>query len=147
MDHLLRNALSFIVGLVVGSLVNMAFVWAGPHVIPPPAGVNMTDAAGLAAAMPLLEPRHFLFPFLAHALGTFAGALTAYAMSVRYRVALAYGIAGLTLLGGIAASFLITAPAWFITVDLVFAYLPMAWLATQVGRRWTKQPAASASAA
>ena len=32
------------------------------------------------------------------------------------------------LLGGIAAAFLIPAPVWFIALDLVIAYVPMAWL-------------------
>ena len=39
------------------------------------------------------------------------------------------------LLGGIAASFMIPAPAWFIVLDLVVAYLPMAWLAGRLGAR------------
>jgi hypothetical protein len=30
---------------------------------------------------------------------------------------------------------MIPAPAWFIALDLVVAYLPMAWLATRVGNR------------
>ena len=37
----------------------------------------MTTAQGIRAALPKLEPRHFLFPFLAHALGTLAGAFSA----------------------------------------------------------------------
>jgi hypothetical protein len=35
----------------------------------------------------------------------------------------------------VAASFMIPAPAWFIALDLLVAYLPMAWLATQLGAR------------
>jgi hypothetical protein len=27
------------------------------------------------------------------------------------------------------------APVWFIILDLVVAYIPMAWIATQLGRR------------
>ena len=66
----LRNVLAVLVGLVIGSAVNMALVTLGPSLIPPPAGADVTSAEGLRAAMPLLEPRHFLMPFLAHALGT-----------------------------------------------------------------------------
>ena len=39
------------------------------------------------------------------------------------------------LCGGVAASFMIPAPAWFIALDLLAAYLPMAWLAILVGTR------------
>jgi hypothetical protein len=42
------------------------------------------------------------------------------------------------LCGGVAASFMIPAPAWFITLDLLAAYLPMAWLGVRMGHRVTK---------
>jgi hypothetical protein len=45
-------------------------------------------------------------------------------------------VIGFVFLGaGIAACFMIPAPAWFMATDLLLAYLPMAWLAIQVGRR------------
>jgi hypothetical protein len=37
--------------------------------------------------------------------------------------------------GGVAASFMIPARAWFIVLDLLAACLPMAWLGTQLGTR------------
>jgi len=55
---------------------------------------------------------------------------------------MAYAIGVLFLCGGIAASFMIAAPAWFIALDLVAAYLPMAWLAARLGARM--QPPTSA---
>ena len=51
------------------------------------------------------------------------------------REVLAYIIGGLNLAGGIAACFMIPAPVWFIALDLLVAYLPMAWLAAKVGRK------------
>ena len=79
--------------------------------------------------MHLLAPRHFLMPFLAHALGTLAGALAAYLIAASYKAPMAYAIGAVFLCGGVAASFMIPAPAWFIAVDLSVAYVPMAWLA------------------
>ena len=41
----------------------------------------------------------------------------------------AYLVVGLMFLaGGIGAATMIPAPIWFIVLDLVVAYLPMAWL-------------------
>lgn len=108
MKYWVRNIAAVVAGLVVGSVVNMAIVTWGPAVVPPPAGVDASTAERLAAGIHLFEPKHFLVPFLAHALGTLADALVA---------------------------FPVAAPAWFIVVDLAFAYLPMAWLATVPGRR------------
>ena len=138
MPNLLRNVLAVIAGIVIGSLVNMAVIAVSPSLIPPPAGVDVSDPESLKAGMHLFQPRHFVMPFLAHALGTLAGALAAYLIAATYKARFAYVIGALFLLGGVAASFMIPAPAWYIALDLVAAYLPMAWLAAQIGRRMQK---------
>lgn len=133
MPNLLRNALALIVGLVLGGSVNMALIMLSPSLIPPPAGVDVSNAESLKQAIHLFEPRHFVMPFLAHALGTFTGALAAYLIAASYKVQIAYVIGVVFLCGGIAASFMIPAPLWFIGLDLSAAYVLMAWLAIQVG--------------
>ena len=72
-------------------------------------------------------------PFLAHALGTFVGALVAWLIAARHKARMAYVIGIVFLCGGIAAAFMIPAPPWFIALDLLVADLPMAWLAARVG--------------
>ena len=136
MKTIVRNVLAVVLGLVVGSLVNMAIVKVGPMFVPPPAGVNMEDMESLRATAHLLEPKHFAPPFLAHALGTLAGAVLAYLLASSRPALFGYAIAVVFLGGGIAASLMIPAPAWFIALDLIVAYLPMAWLGCQIGRRW-----------
>ncbi len=135
MPKLLRNVLAVIVGLVVGSIVNMGLITLSPSLIPPPAGVDVSNAESLAAGIRLFEPRHFVMPFLAHALGTLVGALVAYLIAASYKSRFAYAIGVIFLCGGVAASFMIPAPAWFIALDLLVAYLPMAWLAVRIGSR------------
>lgn len=137
MQHWVRNVAAVVAGLVVGSAVNMAIVAVGPAIAPPPAGVDPTTAEGLAAGIHLFQPRHFVAPFLAHALGTFAGAFVAFLVAGSRRAAFAWTLGVLFLAGGIAAATMIPAPAWFIAVDLLLAYLPMAWLAILVARRIT----------
>jgi hypothetical protein len=95
----------------------------------------MNDAESMSRGMHLFEPWHFVMPFLAHAVGTLAGALAAYLIAATYKAQLAYVIAAVFLCGGVAASFLIPAPAWFIALDLLAAYLPMAWLGIHIGTR------------
>jgi hypothetical protein len=132
MPALISNILALVVGVFVGSAVNMVLIALSPLFIAPPAGVDMNNAAGLAAGMHLFGPRHFVMPFLAHALGTLAGALVAYRIAATYRSAIAWAIGAIFLCGGIAASVMIPAPKWFIALDLIVAYLPMAWLALQL---------------
>jgi len=135
MSPVLKNSLAVIAGLVVGGAVNMALVVIGPILVPPPPGVDMTDMESLAGAMDQMGPQHFVFPFLAHALGTLAGATLTYVLAGRNRQMLTYGVGVFFLLGGITAARMIPAPAWFIALDLLLAYIPMAWLATRLGDR------------
>jgi hypothetical protein len=135
MNTILRNTLAVIIGLVVGGAVNMALIMASPYVIPPPAGVDVTDSESLSKSMHLFEAKHFVFPFLAHALGTLTGALVAFLVAASHRSEFAYAIGFLFLAGGVAVCFMIPAPVWFMILDLAAAYIPMAWLATQFGRR------------
>ena len=135
MPQLLRNVFALLAGIVIGGGVNMALITLSPSLIPPPAGVDVNSAESLSKAMHLFEPRHFVMPFLAHALGTLAGALAAYLIAATYKAPMAYVIGAVFLCGGVAASFMIPAPAWFIALDLLAAYLPMAWLGVQIGSR------------
>jgi hypothetical protein len=139
--NILRNILAVLLGLVAGSAVNMAIVVAGPALIPPPAGVDVTNAESLAQSIHLFGPQHFVMPFLAHALCTLVGALVAYLVAASHKARFAWAIGVLFLAGGVAASFMIPAPAWFMAVDLLLAYLPMAWLAIRIGAKLQSAPA------
>ena len=132
---MLRNLLAVLAGTLAGGVVNMGMVMLGPVLVPAPAGVDMTTAEGLQAGMALLEPRHFVFPFLAHALGTLAGAFVAARLAAARRQLMALVVGGVFLAGGIMAATMIPAPAWFVAVDLSVAYVPMAWLGARLGGR------------
>lgn len=131
---ILRLLLAIVAGLIAGSVVNMALVMAGGHIVAPPAGADMTTAEGIRAALPQLAPRHFLFPFLAHALGTLAGAFVAAKLASRNKPVGALVVGVFFLAGGILAARMIPAPAWFVATDLVCAYLPFAWLGYLLAR-------------
>jgi hypothetical protein len=135
MPNLLRNVLALIAGIAIGAGVNTALITLSPSLIPPPAGVDVTNAESLSQAIHMFEPRHFVMPFLAHAIGTLAGALAAHLIAATYKAPMAYVIGAVFLCGGVAASFMIPAPTWFIALDLLVAYLPMAWLGIQIGTR------------
>lgn len=127
--NVVRNILAVIVGFVVGSAVNMAIVMVSGHIIPPPAGADVTTMEGLTAALPLFRPHHFLMPFLAHALGTFAGAWLTALVAANHKFKLALVIGLLFLAGGIANTFMLPSPTWFTVTDLALAYIPMAFIA------------------
>ena len=127
MPPFLRNTLSIVAGIIAGSIINLGLLEIGGKLIAPPTGADLSNAEGWKAALPLLQPKHFLFPFLAHALGTFAGAMVAaYWALAKLRAAWVVGF--VFLFGGIMSCFMIPAPLWFIATDLIMAYLPFAYV-------------------
>jgi hypothetical protein len=46
---------------------------------------------------------------------------------------IALGIGVLFLIGGTAAVMMLPAPMWFSALDLIVAYIPMAWLGGKIG--------------
>ncbi|WP_405241231.1 hypothetical protein [Lentisalinibacter salinarum] len=131
---ILRVILALVAGVFIGGIVNMALVMLGSAIVPAPAGVDVTNAESVAASAHLFQPRHFLFPFLAHAVGTLVGATAAHLFAGSYRNAAAWAIGAVFFAGGIAAARMIPAPTWFVVADLVLAYFPMAFTATRIGR-------------
>jgi hypothetical protein len=129
MNPTIRNILAVIAGLIAGGVVNMAIVMNSGYLVPPPPGADLTTAEGAKAAMHLMRPIHFLMPFLAHALGTMAGAYLAAILAVSHKMKIALGIGVFFLAGGIADVLMYPSPMWFNVLDLVAAYIPVAYLA------------------
>lgn len=129
MKEMMRKIGAVLLGLVLGSVVNMAIIMVSSSVIAPPDGVDVTTAEGLKAGIYLFEPKHFIMPFLAHALGTLVGAVIASLIAITKKSMMAYIVALFFFIGGAANILMLPSPMWFNVVDLVFAYFPMAWLA------------------
>lgn len=128
MKPIIHNTLAVIAGLIFGSVVNMSLISLGKELIAAPAGVDVSTMQSLAQTMHLFEPKHFLFPFLAHALGTLAGAMLAAKIAISHQMKIAMLIALAFLAGGITMVLRLPSPFWFNVLDLVGAYIPMAYL-------------------
>ena len=125
---ILKNILAVVISLIIGGMVNISIIMVSGSVIPPPAGANLTTMEGLQTAMPLMEPKHFLMPFLAHAFGTLVGAFIAAKIATNNKMTFAIVIGCCFLVGGIMNIFMLPSPVWFTIVDLGSAYIPMAYL-------------------
>ena len=134
MYPILKNTLAVATGALLGMLINMSLIKVGSYLIPAPAGVDMSTPEGLAAGMKLLQPRHFLMPWLAHALGTLSGAWLTARLAMYKQLLWAMLIGLFFLLGGISMVAMVPTPRWFAAVDLLAAYLPMAYLGWWLGK-------------
>lgn len=133
MNPILKNFLAVVAGLVLGSIVNMFFISLNGTLIGLPEGADVSSMEGLKDSMHLFEPKHFIFPFLAHALGTLAGAFIAAKIAASRKMLFAMVIGIAFLAGGILNVINLPAPGWFSTLDLIVAYIPMAWLGGKLG--------------
>jgi hypothetical protein len=128
MNPIIRNILAVVAGIIIGGAVNMGIILISSSIIPPPEGADITTMEGLKESMHLMQPKHFIMPFLAHALGTLVGAYIAATIVVNHKLKFALAIGGWFLLGGIVNIFMLPSPIWFTVVDLAGAYVPMAYL-------------------
>lgn len=133
MTPILKNILAVLAGFIVGGTINMSLIMLGPSIIPPPEGVDMTTQEGLLAGVQLLETKHYIMPFLAHALGTLAGAFIAARIAANRKGLFAMLIGTIFLLGGIKMASILPSPAWIEYTDILLAYIPMAWLGWKLG--------------
>ena len=128
MKPIVKNFLAVITGIIAGGALNMGIIMISSSIIPPPEGAVLTTMEGLKASMHLMQPKHFIMPFLAHALGTLAGSFLAALIAGNHKMKFAFVIGAWFLLGGIINIFMLPSPIWFTISDLAGAYIPMAYL-------------------
>lgn len=129
MNPIIRNILAVVAGVMLGGIANMGVIMLSGSIIPPPEGVNPADMESIKENMHLFQPIHFLMPFLAHAAGSFVGALVAALIAATHKMKFAIGLGVWTMIGGIMAASMIPSPTWFIVADLTLAYIPTAFIA------------------
>ena len=88
-----------------------------------PEGVNMMN---LNESIHLFEAKHFVMP--GHAVGTLVVAIIA----TTYKIRFAMSIGILFLIGGIANVYMLHFPIVPAFIDLVFAYIPMGFIAGKI---------------
>lgn len=121
-----------VIGIIIGGFVNYTLIYLSNSFVPE--GVDPSDVESIKANIHRYSPFHLLFPFLAHAFGTFTGAFVTLKLSQSSSAITAYVIGVFFMIGGIMMVVQLPAPMWFSIVDLGIAYLPMAWIATKIAR-------------
>ena len=136
---IVKNILAVVLGWLLGSFVNGGLVEIG-HTVFPIEGLDTQNFEALKLAVAEFEAHHFLFPFLAHALGTLVGAAIASLLAVGNKRNYALVVGALFLLGGIIMNFfLLPGPIWFSALDILVAYIPMALIGAQIGIKLSKK--------
>ena len=77
--RIIKNILSVFCGILIGSTVNMALIISGGELFPFSNGMDPMNAE-------MWEIKYFIFPFLAHSIGTLAGAFITAKLSSSYHM-------------------------------------------------------------
>ena len=130
----IRSILAVFAGIIVGATCNMGLIQLGSYLIELPEGVVADSVESLEENIHRFSFVHFIFPFLAHALGTFVGAVVVALIDRKLSHLTAYLVGLLFFVGGLMMAASLPAPLTFEIVDLVFAYIPMVWLGLTIVR-------------
>lgn len=131
-----RNIFSVVLAIGVAAIVGSAIVILGHSIIPVPEGIDTNDIDSLRSNFHLFELKHFLFPLLAHALGTFAAAYVVSRFAGSHHLFLSLGLGIIFMLASLALSFKLGHWPLIGIIDIV-QYIPVSFLGYYFGRRIT----------
>tara|TARA_B000000565_G_C23749011_1_gene363926 strand:+ start:148 stop:534 length:387 start_codon:yes stop_codon:yes gene_type:complete len=121
MKQTLKNIAIVILGIIVGMIVNIGLIILGGTIFPPSENFEPMNAMNW-------DFKYFIFPFLAHSIGTLTGALIVSKLSNKSSIILPLIVGLYFLMGGIYMITILPAPMWFVLLDVVLGYIPMALL-------------------
>lgn len=133
MNPILRNVLAVVAGVVIGSIVNAGIIMIAPSIVPIDPAIDPNDMVSLQENIHLLTTGNYFMTFLAHALGTLAGAFTTVMLAASNHRNMALIVAAIFLMGGVYMVMALNAPVAFEALDVILAYIPMGLLAWKMG--------------
>ena len=125
MKQTLKNIGIVILGLIIGMIVNMGLIISGGIVFVPLEKFEPMNAMNW-------DFKYFIFPFLAHSIGTFSGAFIVSELSKKSNIIMPLIVGFYFLAGGIYMVTILPAPTWFVLLDIILCYIPMALLGWKI---------------
>ena len=116
-----KNIAIVLLGIIFGLIVNIGLIILGVTIFPPPENFETMNAINW-------DLKYFIFPFLAHSIGTLSGALIVSKLSNKSSIILPLIVGLYFLMGGIYMITILPAPMWFVLLDVILGYIPMALL-------------------
>ena len=125
MKQIFKNIGIVILGIIIGMIVNMGLIIIGGMIFPLSESFEPMNAINW-------EFKYFIFPFLAHSIGTLSGAFIVSKISRNSHIIMPLIVGLYFLLGGLYMITILPAPTWFISLDLILCYIPMALLGWKI---------------
>ncbi|GMV09923.1 MAG TPA: hypothetical protein PKC83_06200 [Gemmatimonadaceae bacterium] len=116
---IIRSVISVAAGIFIGGIATYGVEALGHVLVPPPAGLDVSDPAAVKAAMRTLPAAHFLPLLFAYLVGPSLGAALAARMApARARLHAAI-VGGFFAVGGAANFMAIPHPQWFVALAML----------------------------
>ena len=127
MKQILKNIGIIILGIVIGMIINMLLIIIGGVIFTPSGNFEPMNAMNW-------DCKYFIFPFLAHSIGTLSGAFIVSKLSKKTNIIMPLIVGLYFLFGGLYMVTILPAPTWFVLLDIILCYIPMALLGWKVSK-------------
>jgi len=127
MKQTLKNIAIVILGIIIGMIVNIGLIFLGGIIFSPSGNFEPMNAMNW-------DFKYFIFPFLAHSIGTLSGAFIVSKLSKKSSIIFPLIVGLYFLSGGIYMVTILPAPTWFVLLDVILGYIPMALLGWKISK-------------
>ena len=127
MKQIFKNIGIVILGIIIGMVVNMGLIIGGGMIVPMSETIDPMNAINW-------DFKYFIFPFLAHSIGTLSGAFIVSKLSKKTHIIMPLIVGLYFLFGGLYMVTILPAPTWFVLLDIILCYIPMALLGWKVSK-------------
>ena len=134
MPNSIQNIFAVLLAILAAAIITFSIIVLGHSLIPTPAEIDTNDFESMKANFHLFEVKHFLFPLIAHGLGTFVASYLVARFAKTYKFWLALGIGVIFMLASLSLSIRIGHFNWIGVVEIA-QYIPMSFLGYKVWQR------------
>ena len=127
MKLLLKNIGVLVVGIIIGMIVNMGLIIIGGIIFPISESFEPMNVINW-------DLKYFIFPFLAHSVGTLSGSFLVSKLSRNSNIIFPLIVGLYFLSGGIYMAIILPAPMWFVFLDLIVCYIPMSLIGWRISK-------------
>ena len=127
MKKILKNIGIIISGIIIGMIVNMGLIILGGIIFITTENFEPMNAINW-------DLKYFIFPFLAHSIGTLSGSYFVSRLSRNSHIIFPLIIGLYFLSGGIYMVKILPAPMWFVFLDLIVCYVPMSLIGWRISK-------------
>ena len=125
MKKILTNIGIIILGIIIGMILNMGLIILGGIIFTPTENIESMNAINW-------DLKYFIFPFLAHSVGTLSGSFLVSKLSRNSNIIFPLIVGLYFLSGGIYMAIILPAPMWFVFLDLIVCYIPMSLIGWRI---------------